>query len=77
MHSAKGVPNRWRIDKYRELVDDDWRLVALEPRETTEPTEVDRVRDCLIERFARLPGEDLQWLSFWLLAEKPLEAATE
>ncbi len=33
--------------------------------------DVDRVRDCLIERFAGLPAEDLQLLSFWVIVEKP------
>jgi SAM-dependent methyltransferase len=76
MHSAKGVPNRWRIDKYRALIDGGgWRSLGLEARETAEAAQVDRVRDCLIERFARLPTPDLQWLSFWLLAEKPRDSA--
>lgn len=72
MHSAKGVPNRWRIDKYRQLVNGGgWQPLGLTARETAESAEVEQVRDCLIERFARLTTEDLRWLSFWLIAAKP------
>lgn len=68
MYSAKGFPNRWRIDRYRELlarlpVD----VLRLEPTERASPAEVAQVRPLLAEPFRALGDEDLAWLGFWLV----------
>lgn len=68
MYSAKGFPNRWRVDRYRELlarlpVD----VLRLEPTERASPAEVAQVRPMLAEPFRALDDEDLAWLGFWLV----------
>ena len=71
MYSNKGVPNRWRIDRYRDIVA---RLpvdvLAFDPTELASLDEVRAVRSQLAEPFASLADEDLRWLGFWLVFRK-------
>lgn len=77
MYSEKGVPNRWRIDRYR-------RVLAALPVEVLQcvPTaratldEVAAVRPVLAVPFKGLHDDDLAWLGFWLVMRKGAEAAT-
>ena len=68
MYSAKGVPNRWRVDRYREIVRslpvriDEWTATREAPLE-----QVRQVRPRLDSRFAALSDEDLACLGFWLV----------
>lgn len=71
MFSAKGVPNRWRIDRYRAAlarlpVD----VIALEPTYRARPEDIAAVRPRLAAPFRGLPDEDLAWLGFWLVFRK-------
>lgn len=71
MFSAKGVPNRWRIDRYRTLlarlpVD----VIALEPTTRASAHDVDQVRPALAQPFRQLSDDDLSWLGFWLVFRK-------
>lgn len=73
MFSAKGVPNRWRIDRYRTLlaslpID----VLAMEPTVRADPADVDRVRPALAAPFRQLSTDDLTWLGFWLVFRKRL-----
>lgn len=71
MYSAKGVPNRWRIDRYREvLVSLPVDLLALEVTVRAAQTDVGAVRPRLAAPFRRLSDEDLASLGFWLVFRK-------
>lgn len=71
MYGAKGAPNRWRIDRYREVLTRTRLSVRLlEPRERAEKADIDHVRPYLARSFRDLPDEDLAWLGFWLVCEK-------
>lgn len=71
MHSNKGVPNRLRINRYRELVEGSGlhkRLI--EPVEIAPLAHVQAVRSCLSSAFKDVPDEDLTWLSFWMILQR-------
>jgi SAM-dependent methyltransferase len=71
MYSEKGVPNRWRIDKYRSILQ---RLPAdvreLTPTKLASDDHVAGVRVALAPEFQSLSNEDLSWLGFWLVLSK-------
>lgn len=71
MYSAKGVPNRWRIDKYRSVVA---RLpvdmLSLEATQLASSEHVAQVRPRLADPFCGVSDADLQWLGFWLVFRK-------
>jgi SAM-dependent methyltransferase len=72
MYSHKGVPNRWRVDRYRELLTGSGLSVKkLQPTAVATIEEVDQVRPHLAQRFRNLRTEDLTWLGFWLVCGKP------
>jgi len=71
MFSHKGVPNRWRVDRYREIlraltVD----VVTLAPTARADARDVAAVRPHLAAPFAALSDDDLAWLGFWLVFRK-------
>jgi hypothetical protein len=71
MHSNKGVPNRLRINRYRELVEGSGlhkRLI--EPVEIAPLAHVQAVRSCLSSAFKDVSDEDLTWLSFWMILQR-------
>jgi SAM-dependent methyltransferase len=71
MYSEKGVPNRWRIDKYRAIVGSlPVEVLALEPTKLADPRQVSEVRPLLHPAFAALSDEDLAWLGCWLVFRK-------
>ena len=76
MYSYKGVPNRWRVDRYREalgatsLILD--RIDAIERLPLNLVTEV---RPHLAQPFQTVSDDDLAWLRFWLVAHKSGERA--
>jgi hypothetical protein len=72
MYSHKGVPNRWRVDRYRTIlrslpVD----IVKLEPTLLAPAKDVADVRHSLAGPFAQLSDDDLACLGFWLVFSKP------
>ncbi len=71
MYSEKGVPNRWRIDKYRSILQ---RLPAevleLLPTKLAAHEHVAAVRPALAPEFQAISDEDLSWLGFWLVMRK-------
>jgi hypothetical protein len=72
MFSEKGVPNRWRVDKYRRLIDAlKLRVLTLEPTALAKAHEVAQVRPRLAKPFRATSDDDLSWLGFWLVFEKP------
>lgn len=79
MHSQKGVPNRWRVNRYREIIAHTaFELGLMEPTSIAAAETVREVRPHLAPGFATLSDEDLAWLGFWVLLRKPsLEPAAE
>lgn len=71
MYSAKGVPNRWRVDRYRAIVE---RLpvdmLALEATQLADPADVAQVRSRVAAPFRDVSDEDLRWMGFWLVFRK-------
>jgi SAM-dependent methyltransferase len=71
MYSAKGVPNRLRIDAYREAVaSSGFDLISMQPTQLAAMEDVRTVRQELAEPFRYLSDEDLSWLGFWLICRK-------
>lgn len=72
MYSAKGVPNRLRVDAYRQAVaQTGFELVELKPTLIASTEDIRNVRPHLAEAFKNLSDEDLSWLGFWLVCRKP------
>ena len=73
MYSAKGVPNRLRINTYREVVaQSGLEVISLVPTVHALLTDIRTVRPSLARPFLDLPDEDLSWLGFWRVCRKPL-----
>lgn len=71
MYSAKGVPNRWRIDRYRDIIGKlPVDVLALQATRLAEPELVAAVRPALARPFRGVGDEDLRWLGFWLVFRK-------
>jgi len=75
MYSGKGVPNRWRIDRYRKMISaSGLELQLLEPTLRSLSEDITTVRPYPASAFKELADEDLSWLGFWLIAHKPAYA---
>lgn len=71
MYSDKGVPNRWRVDRYRDIVTRlPVDLILLEPTGLASDGDVRSVRSQLAEPFRNASDEDLRCLGFWLVFRK-------
>ena len=71
MHSQKGVPNRWRINRYREIVEQsDFELNLLEPISLYSEAIIAEVKPHLTDSFKNVSDEDLAWAAFWLVMRK-------
>lgn len=71
MYRHKGVPNRWRVDRYRRHVEENGlKMLALRPTELADARHVEEVRPYLAEQFQSISDEDLSWLGFWLVCGK-------
>lgn len=72
MNSHKGNPNRWRVDRYRELVErNGLRFRLLEPTGRLEPEKIELIRPNLAAPFRKVSTEELAWLGFWMVLEHP------
>lgn len=75
MHSKKGVPNRLRIDRYRDLIERvGMERLSLVVNETAPAEFIHAARPCLAAPFRDLSDEDLSWLSFWMVLRKSRQA---
>ena len=73
MYSAKGVPNRLRVNAYRDAVKQSGlEVITLKPTLIASAEEVQAIRSDLAEPFKMLPDEELSWLGFWLVCRKPM-----
>lgn len=71
MYSEKGVPNRWRVDKYRRIVENlPIDLITLEATRFVASEAIAGVRPRLAYRFSKVSDADLAWLGFWLAFRK-------
>jgi hypothetical protein len=71
MYSGKGVPNRWRVNRYREeLATHRLEASLIEPTTLADPRDIEAVRPYLAAPFRHLSDEDLSWLGFWLICRK-------
>lgn len=71
MHSHKGRPNRWRVDKYKEVVGrSGLRFRTLVDTGKLEAEKIERIRPKLASRFRDVPTEELTWLGFWMVLER-------
>lgn len=71
MYSQKGVPNRWRIDRYRAvLARTSLQVEQLEPVARYKQENITQVRPHLAPQFQQVSDEDLAWMNFWLVARK-------
>lgn len=72
MYSQKGVPNRLRVNAYRDAAaQSGLEIVALKPTLLALPEDVRAVRPELAMPFKNLSDEELSWLGFWLVCRKP------
>lgn len=71
MYSQKGMPNRWRINKYREIIaKTELKLEKLECSGSTDMATVEEIRPRLAKCFKSLPDEDLRCMEFWMILRK-------
>lgn len=70
MHSHKGRPNRWRVNKYREVADRvGLRFRMLADTGRLEPARISRIRPKLASHLRDVPDDELTWLGFWMVLE--------
>ena len=68
MYSQKGVPNRLRIDSYREAIKKNGlKQILMKPIRSANQKDIDEVRPYLAEPFRHISDDDLMCLSFWLV----------
>ncbi|MCG5524341.1 class I SAM-dependent methyltransferase [Ectothiorhodospira haloalkaliphila] len=71
MYSGKGVPNRLRINHYRQaLKTGGFGVDLLQVVERAKSSDIDEVRPHLARPFKGLTTEDLECLAFWLVLKK-------
>jgi hypothetical protein len=72
MFSHKGFPNRWRVNRYRELIADHGLICrSIEATDRLPMAQAEFIRTRLDRPFRALSSEDLSWLGFWMVLEKP------
>lgn len=71
MYGHKGVPNRWRINYYREAISaSGLELLLMYPTLRAEEKDIAEVRPYLALPFRNIPDEDLAWLGFRVVLQK-------
>jgi SAM-dependent methyltransferase len=74
MYSHKGVPNRHRLDSYRDAIArTGLRITKMEASKTAPREWIEEVRPHLAPRFRGLTDEELACLGFWLVCTKAVE----
>ncbi len=78
MFSHKGFPNRWRVNRYRALIAENGLICRLmRPTGKLAHTQVEKIRAELARPFRDVSTEDLSWLGFWMVLEKPTDVGCE
>lgn len=71
MYSHKGVPNRWRVDRYREILTKlPLDVLDLHPTALFNKEDVTNVTGRLAAPFRKVSRDDLAWQGFWLSCRK-------
>ena len=70
MYNKKGVPNRWRINKYRKLAKKVGLIILkLEPISKAKDEKLDIVIPKLQDKFKNVLREELACKDFWIVLE--------
>lgn len=70
MFSEKGFPNRWRLNKYRDLFERaGLHIRKLEPTTCLTPEQVARVEPHLSAALRGVSSRELSWMGFWVILE--------
>lgn len=70
MYSHKGFPNRWRINRYREIADKTkLQVKKLSPTGMLDQAELEIIILELSEEFKNISPDELSWLGFWMYLE--------
>lgn len=71
MYSYKGVPNRWRVDQYRRILErQGFDVRLMQSTLLADRKELDVVRPYLASQFKTVNDTDLSWLGFWVVFGK-------
>ena len=71
MYAHKGYVNRWRIDRYHEvLAENCLKIVIMRPTMVADRRDIEEVRPYLASPFRNVSDEDLRWLGFWLVCRR-------
>ncbi|CAH9019292.1 class I SAM-dependent methyltransferase [Candidatus Nitrosacidococcus sp. I8] len=71
MYSYKGVPNRLRINHYREcIVSTNFKTILIQPTAIANEQDIKSIRPYLAKSFQNISDEDLLCLGFWVVLEK-------
>lgn len=72
MYSHKGVPNRWRVDRYRQLLEKyGFDVILFMATEQATVWEVESVVGRLAPPFRSVGADELSWMGFWLICRRP------
>jgi len=72
MYGHKGFPNRWRVDKYKELAESsNLHVKDLSPTGRLEHKKIDIIFPKLVKTFSHIAPEDLSWTGFWMVLQHP------
>jgi len=67
MYSHKGFPNRWRVNRYRELAEKHGLEVRkLTPTARIDAAKVEKILPALAPEFRNVSADHLQWTGFWI-----------
>lgn len=78
MYGHKGMPNRWRVNRYREaLLENGLRTILLKPTVLADQHDIEEVRPYLAAPTHTISDEDLSWLGFWLVCDKTTQQQGE
>ena len=70
MYSHKGCPNRWRVNKYRELAEKvGLRLKSLTPTGRLAADKVKRIYPEAAPHYGNISPDEFSWLGFWMTLE--------
>lgn len=71
MYGHKGMPNRWRVDRYRKVLrENGLKTLLMKPTVLADQRDIKEVRPHLAAPFRAVSDDDLSWLGFWLICDK-------
>jgi len=70
MYSNKGFPNRWRVDKYKELTENSGLSIKrLIPTGRIHKEKLNIIYPKIAKEFCSISSDELSWLGFWIVLE--------